>query len=333
MLPFATDEAEFMANSHVQLVPSLKEQLLWKLFHVSSLAQDWGTCLNAVEETLDVNNLQDGKYCDLARSFALLQCRRPSAAREILHLKKALKAQSLLITAELYSADALLNEKTMESNDGKTPLVYTQHALDFLSFVSRNKKSQNSSSFQELQVTANNNHGIALLIAGDSTGALCHFQKAAKYSSLVNTNYNVARSWLLFPASFNLALLLLRDGHLEESVKIWLNVRGHLLIWQKAVNGDHGALRELKDRCEIANNCHGFLMAKRSMKAGALELDRENIMEWVPPVVEPGNVNEDSSCVGGVDASQITALDVLLLRCAASMAEKKTLSSFRMKVT
>jgi len=56
-------------------------------------------------------------------------------------------------------------------------------------------------------------------------------------------------------------------------------------------------------------------------------------MEWVPPVVEPGNVNEYSSCVGGVDASQITALDVLLLRCAASMAEKKTLSSFRMKVT
>jgi len=32
-----------------------------------------------------------------------------------------------------------------------------------------------------------------------------------------------------------------------------------------------------------------------------------------------------------VDASQITALDVVILRCAVSLAEKKASSSFRKK--
>ena len=58
-------------------------------------------------------------------------------------------------------------------------------------------------------------------------------------------------------------------------------------------------------------------------------LDQEMILEWAPPVGEGSDVTEDSTRVGGVDASQITALDVVLLRHAVSKAEKKSGSFFR----
>ena len=52
-------------------------------------------------------------------------------------------------------------------------------------------------------------------------------------------------------------------------------------------------------------------------------------MEWVPPVSDRSDVREDSMRFGGVDAMQITALDVVLLRYAVSNAEKKASNSFR----
>jgi len=349
LLSSVSDEMECTANtSSIQLDHSTKIQLLWKLFHASSLAQDWGTCLNAMEEMLDGNGCvqQHENHSDMARVFALLQCRRPLAAREIarllssklVSLKNILPAQPLLIAAELYNADALLlSEKSMGVVENMcTPLIYTQRALDALHSASGKKigkdnKTRNSSSLQELQVILYNDHGLALLIAGDSVGALRCFREAAKHTPSIKTSANTTLPWLLLPTSFNLSLLLLRDGHMEESAKSWLHARGHLSTWHKAVRGDNEALRKLKDLRVMAINRHGLLMAKRSMKSGAMVLDQENIMEWVPPVVELGDVKEDSTRVGGVDASQITALDVVLLRYAVSHAEKKASSSFRKK--
>lgn len=118
---------------------------------------------------------------------------------------------------------------------------------------------------------------------------------------------------------------------MEESAKLWLRTRGHLSTWQKAVQGNNEALRNLKHLRVMAINRHGLLIAKRSMKASTVMLDQENIMEWVPPVVEQGNVTEDATRIGGVDASQITALDVVVLRFAVSLAEKKASASFRKK--
>jgi len=341
-------EMEFMTNAATHYGNSTKMQLLWKLFHASSLAQDWATCLDAAEEMSDGDGdcgQPHEKHSEMARAFALLQCHRPSAAREIasllssklVSLKSIRAAQPLIMMAELFFADALLqSEKSMGMFENEcTPLICTQRGLDALASMLRRKaglpdKMKCSPSLQELQVTQCNDHGIALLIAGDSVGALSYFRQAANHVSIETTN-DENLSWLLLPTYFNLSLLLLRDGHMEESAKSWLRARGYFSAWQRAVRGDNESLRKLKDLLIMAINRHGLLVAKRSMKAGAMIADQETIMEWVPPALERGSVMEDSSRVGGVDASQITALDVVLLRYAVSHAEKKASASFRKK--
>ena len=71
-------------------------------------------------------------------------------------------------------------------------------------------------------------------------------------------------------------------------------------------------------------------MAKRGMQGNATTMwDQDVIMEWVPPVAERSDVREDSMRFGGVDATQHTALDVVLLRYAVSNAEKKASNWFR----
>ena len=131
---------------------------------------------------------------------------------------------------------------------------------------------------------------------------------------------------------FTLSLLLLRDGHVEEGAKSWLGARGHLATWQKAARGDGAALRRLRDLRLVAINRHALLAAKRSMMREGSTWDQETVAEWTPPAAaERGDVEmEDSArAPGGVDAAQITAMDVLLLQYAKSDAERRSSSSFR----
>jgi hypothetical protein len=117
---------------------------------------------------------------------------------------------------------------------------------------------------------------------------------------------------------------------MEESARSWLHARGHLSTWQNAVSGDNEALRHLKDARVMAINRHGLLVAKRGMQGNAITMwDQDVIMEWVPPVSDRSDVREDSMRFGGVDAMQITALDVVLLRYAVFNAEKKASNAFR----
>ena len=80
----------------------------------------------------------------------------------------------------------------------------------------------------------------------------------------------------------------------------------------------------------MAINQHVMLMSKRRMQREAAVWGQENVMEWVPPAFDAAEVNEEQlSLIGGVDASQVIALDVILLRYAVSFAEKKAAASFR----
>ena len=227
----------------------------------------------------------------------------------------------------------LLNEQGADDFDEEgSPLDFTRRAVDALdSFTARMKRCDGGrnkyfhhSSLQELQVTIRNDHGISLLMKGDSVGALRCFREAAKHLSTSAESITERNPpWLLLPTYFNLSLLLLRDGHAEESAKSWLGARGHLATWRKAARGDGAALRRLRDLRLRAVFHHAMLAAKRSMWEGPT-WDREAVAEWTPPVAERGDVatQEDSACApGGVDAAQVTALDVLLLQCAKSDAE------------
>lgn len=334
-----------------------KLQILWKLFQTSSIAQDWSTCLNATEEIAihgkDCNDWQDESRVELARAFALLQCRRTSAAQDItrtlllsasrdenkMRPRQLLSASLLQSIVALYHADALLlNEQIINYHDEVDTPYCTQRAVAAVDASLRTLVSDgghvipSNAPLRELQITAYNDHAISLIMSGDSVGALRYFREASKLSTVVcrTPAQDVQLCWLILPTFYNLSLLLMRDGHVEESAKSWLQLRGHFSLWQQARRGDDDALRRMKELCATAINLHGLLVAKRSVQGNAMLWDQENILEWVPPAaIAQDDATEDSIRVGGVDALQITALDALLLNYASSTAEKKSSSSFR----
>ena len=161
-------------------------------------------------------------------------------------------------------------------------------------------------------------------------GALRCSREAVKrttYSRRSGESANDCPTCLFLPTQdFNLSLLLLRDGRIAESATTWLGARGLIETWQKALRGANEALRRLKDLCVVPINRHGLLIAKRGMTETLW--DQENVVEWLPPVVEGDIKTEDSTRVDGVDASQISAMDVLLSKYASSTAEKKSSLSF-----
>jgi hypothetical protein len=201
----------------------------------------------------------------------------------------------------------------------------TQRAIKILDTVS----AQNDALLIELHVTMLNDHGLALLLKGDSVGALRCFQNAVSRLTFSGSSSELP-AWLVLPTYFNISLLLLRDGRIDDSAKSWLRVRGHFDIWHMALGGDNDALQSLKSLCVTTINRHGLLIAKRGMVNTAMMLwDQEFVTEWVPPLTETGVVMEDTTFVGGVYTSQITAMDVLLSKYALSTAEKKSFMLFR----
>lgn len=330
-----------------------RDQLLWMLFYASSLSQDWATCLNCTEEIMKapLSTGRDDNHTVISRVFALLQCRRPSTAQElicnIIPILMTIRSSSdsnsvcrfsaelLLVVAQLYNVDAyLLQERSLDPTGGKDNLSnFIQCTNKSLSTIVPQVEAT-SPLWIELQIVVANNQGIALIVEGDSVRALGCFRKATQLlqSRLSNDRKGLQHlPWLLIPTFFNLSLVLLRDGHLEESARSWLLARKYLPYWEKAIRGDIEALKKLRDFHTVAINRHVILMAKRTIQREAAVWDQENIMEWVPPSFESvGDIDdEESSLVCGVDASQVIALDVILLRYAISFAEKKAAASFR----
>ena len=128
-------EMEF-ASSSVHRLWRTRLRLLWNLYQAASLARDWSTCLISTEEMQDGRDRDDDRRGvargrgDVALVFALLQCRRTSAAQDaasILLPKLALlKSEttpdsfpSLLLlrsVAELYHANALLHDEDCDGD-------------------------------------------------------------------------------------------------------------------------------------------------------------------------------------------------------------------------
>lgn len=357
LLSCTTCEAE-STSSKVHLRHCAKLRLLWMLYQAASLARDRSTCLILAEKMLDMQDSDDQRdrrdardHCDVARMFALLQCRRASVARDIIHgllpklssseseatLDSSLSRYLLRSIAELYGADALLFNEGCAKVFDENPWECTQRAVNTLGFIAGNISTTHSNnawskaSLAELQITILNDHGIALMTKGDSVGALRCFREAATRatkSGKSGESANDCPSWLLLPTHFNLSLLLLRDGHVNEAASHWLRARGHYDTWQKALRGNNDALLRVKNLSVMAVNRRGLLIAKRSMTEQAEMMWDANSVEWVPPVVEGDNLKLDSTRIDGVDALQVYALDVLLSKHASISAEKKSSSLF-----
>ncbi|KAL3765573.1 hypothetical protein ACHAW5_009747 [Stephanodiscus triporus] len=351
LLSCAACERESTSSS-VRLLELTKLQLLWKLYQAASIAQDWSTCLSVTDELLDMEHCDDicdiSSHGDIARVFALLQCRRTSAALDATRvmlsklalyksettLHSSLSRLVLCSLAELYHADGLLLDEncTEDFAENEDPWECTQRAIDTLDSVAVKMNAihdvKAKGPLTEFQIAMLNDHGIALLMKGDSVGALRCLREAAKRATCEDAFG--PQSWSFLPTHFNLSLLLLRDGRIDECAKSWLRARGHFDMWQKALRGDNEALQGFKNLCVVAINRHGLLMAKRGMTEHAGKLwVQEIVMEWIPPAMEDGVVMEDSVRIYGVDAAQISAMDVLLLKYALSNAEKKSSLLFR----
>jgi hypothetical protein len=236
---------------------------------------------------------------------------------------------------ELYFADgALMLGKDINTIGKDSPSQCTHRAMAFLdTFISSSAAKDDSESILELRVIVLNNNGIASLVEGDACTALRCFREASELAADAQTKMNNRLFRLLIPTHFNLSLLCLRDGRIDESAGAWLSIRGHLNTWESAKRGDNNGLSSLRANHLMAMNRHGLIMAKRNVVGGSsiFSWDQKSVMEWVPPVFEHQERQEESVCIHGVDSAQVSTLDFVLLSYALSVAEKKSSSLFRRK--
>ena len=298
------------------------DRVLWGVFAAASLACDWPTCLSALE-----NMDSESPQRDAARAFALLQC--GSGDGVATGLESAGTGEPLEGAASLYRADALL-----QANGGRldpeTVALCTARALERLDGREVDGAAPSPPS-DELLAAALCDHGIALLARGDAAGALVPLRRS---SSLAAT----PRRRDARPA-FNLALLLVREGRLDEACDGWLAVRGHREDWRAALAGGRdatsaAALARLRGTREVAANRHGlFLAGRRVALSAAAAAPGESSSDdprptegygvdgWSPPSDRDGG-DGDAEATGPFE-SQATALDVLMLRHAVQGVERK----------
>ncbi|KAL3791652.1 hypothetical protein HJC23_003909 [Cyclotella cryptica] len=345
-LSCGSNELGKATNAESIINDTARIKLLWMLFHMSSLASDWATCLSAAEELTEYEKTSENPisrlYIDSAHAFALLQCRREKQSQDIaLKLIQRLKTYDthhlildLVSTlTELHIADGtVMSGNAANATCNYSPAQCTRRAMTSLrDLISSSMVKADSGSIFELRAIVLNNNGVASLVEGDAYTALSCFREASELIAYAQTSMSSHLSWLLIPTHFNLALLYLRDGRIDESAKAWLSIRGHLDTWESAKRGDNSELSSLRDNHLMAMNRHGLIMAKRNVTGGSFDVswDHKSVMEWVPPVLENQEWQEDSVCIHGVDSAQVSTLDFVLLTYALSMAEKKASSLFR----
>jgi tetratricopeptide (TPR) repeat protein len=321
---------------------SVQSKLLWMLYHVSSLAEDWASCLAAAEELMEQESRRDDTarahaYC--ACAFALLQCRREKqsqdVARELVEILSVCGVNNPLnslfsVLVNLYIADGSLTSEHAIKSSAAQCIDLSMSSLN--AFVTVSQKQADHQLLFELRILVLNNCGIACLLKRDSVGALRCFREASELIATLQHKVGSNSFWLSIPVHFNLALLFLRDGHIEETARSWFSVRGLLETWESAKKGDTCSLRELRDIHLIAMNRQGLVMAKKNITEGALSWDQDHVAEWVPPVLKRQEWEEDSTSINGVDAAQVSTLDFVMLKYALSVAEQKSSTAFRRNV-
>ena len=313
-------------------VTTVLMKILWLIFHVSSLVGDLNTSLGTTE-LMNKYFIDQGILpyvrINIANAFSFLQCRRDKDGQEVAHnvidkldsISQCTMKTIISILGELYIADGAL---TSESIDYDYPIQCTNRAMVLLNSCTSELNTAEYGSLHQLRVLVLNNCGIGCLTGDDSAGALCHFRKAAELAESTQCGSNGHQFWLLVPIHFNLALLLLRDGRVDESAKAWLSIRGHFNTYELAKRSDSNALSRLRDAHLMAMNKHGMILAKRNIPDKAtVSLSGIKTSEWVAPIAREEKWQEESTYINGVDAAYVCTLDFILLKHALSVAEKR----------
>ena len=326
--------------------------ILWQLFHISTLAEDWATGLAAAEELaagVDNNNtlLDDTSMARASLIFAILQCHRHSLAIEkYVEWKDQGVTGALGALFDLFEADALITSCTVgmsteESAKGKRGgsienvqeiFGKCEAAADKVeNELNEDKGSDDdgSGSFgtgisSELGIATDNNRGISFVLTGKVKEALAAFEKAS-IDRLSTKSQDM--SWLLFRPRFNLALLLWREWHRNEATKVWMGTRK---LGPQAREGNECQTKDLSAILQEAISRYGLYCAKK--KASDPTCTHGLITPWLPTddtsSASVSNTGECGTHFLGMNTEQVLAFDVVVLQHAVSERSKRESREF-----
>jgi len=308
--------------------------LLWRIFFVSTLAEDWATCLAVAENLVDSigsdnPHLDDVPCARAACIFALLQCHRYSDA-----LSKYVEwcdhrdvGGSLGALFALYEADGLLSTEGGSVETPKTKSVYKgiSNVSDMCQLAIEKQieseevtdKVVNDDGICDddpsLDVATDNNQGISFILEGNTKEALLAFEDASKSRS--------DSDWLLLRPRFNLSLLLWREGNRTEAANVWMGTRNL---------GDNGndsyQGKDLRAKMDEAISRHGLYCAKKRSKPDEISAeaaDGAKVLPWRSGNGQNAGDGENISQLSGMDLEQILAFDVAVLQHAVAERSRK----------
>lgn len=323
--------------------------LLWRLYHISTLAEDWATSLAAAEEILAV--VESGTVSDdipivrAALIFALLQCHRPSLAMEKYVEWKDRDAKGALgALFGLFEADASIStssanmEKSAKGNGSiegvQTVSDQCEEAADIVDCELNEVESVDDDGdgdgdvvlAGELGVATDNNRGISLVLMGKTKEAFAAFEEASVDRSSSNSQ---DMSWLLLRPRFNLSLLLWREGHRSEAAKVWMGTR---ILGPQTTSCDGDSdyqTKDLRTLLQEAISRHGLYCAKEKASGEMQAGTGEHIMPWRS--ADDNNVcytGEGGTHIVGLDMEQVLAFDVIVLQHAVAERSKRESREF-----
>jgi len=321
--------------------------ILWQLYHISTLAEDWATGLAAAEELAahvdsNITLLDDALMARAALIFALLQCHRHSLAIEkYVEWKDQGVTGALGALFDLFEADALITSCTVgtsedESAKGKgggsiesVRAIFGKYEAT-VNMVENELNGDNESdddgswSFDiaissELGIATDNNRGISFVLTGRVNEALAAFEEAS-IDRLSTKSRDM--SWLLLRPRFNLALLLWREGHRNEATKVWMGTRK---LGPQAHEGNECQTKDLSAILQEAISRHGLYCAKKT--ASDPTCTHGLITPWLPTddtsSASVSNTGECATHFSGVNMEQVLAFDVVVLQYAVSERSKR----------
>ena len=308
--------------------------LLWRIFFVSTLAEDWATCLAVAENLVDSigsdnPHLDDVPCARAACIFALLQCHRyPDALSKYVEwCDHRDVGGSLGALFALYEADGLISTEGGSVETPKTKSVYKgisnvsekcQLAIEkqIESEEVTDKVVNDDGSCDDdpsLDVATDNNQGISFILEGNTKEALLAFEDASKSRS--------DSDWLLLRPRFNLSLLLWREGNRTEAANVWMGTRN---LGDSGNDSYQG--KDLRAKMDEAISRHGLYCAKKRSKSDEISreaADGAKVLPWRSGNGQNAGDGENISHLSGMDLEQILAFDVAVLQHAVAERSRK----------
>ena len=322
----------------------MERSILWQVYHISTLAEDWATSLATAEELARCVGNDDMPMARVAFIFALLQCHRPSVAMEkciewkhkevrgaLGAMFSSFEADGLIMNNNVFTGKEVSVKGNRSGSIEYAKKIYDkcQAAVDQLENAwNQDRDSEDNCSgsvdlatSREFNIAMENNRGISLVLTGRTKEALAAFEEASIDRRSTKTSRDM--SWLLFRPRFNLALLLWREGYRNEAAKVWMGTRK---LGDEASSTNKYLSKDLRAVLQEAISRHGLFCAKKkaSGRDSMSNVARENVTLWLPTNDKAAcYAGESGTHVLGLSLEQVLAFDVVVLQHTVAERSKR----------